>query len=63
MNRLMLAVLFNIFPDFIIKLPHCHFRQPVIHCGIKVLKFVIRQGIFIFLLSFQSFLRCTAAWS
>lgn len=43
----MLAVLFNIFPDacrnFIIKLPHCHFRQPVIHCGIKVLKFVIRQ--------------------
>ena len=43
----MLAVLFNIFPDacryFIIKLPHCHFRQPVIHCSIKVLKFVIRQ--------------------
>ena len=56
----MLAVLFNIFPDacryFIIKLPHCHFRQPVIHCGIKVLKFVIRQGIFIFfLLSFPEF--------
>ncbi|CTQ30750.1 hypothetical protein CH1034_390069 [Klebsiella pneumoniae] len=62
----MLAVLFNIFPDacrnFIIKLPHCHFRQPVIHCGIKVLKFVIRQGIFIFFYyPFQSFLRCTAA--
>lgn len=55
----MLAVLFNIFPDacryFIIKLPHCHFRQPVIHCSIKVLKFVIRQGIFIFLLSFPEF--------
>ena len=41
----MLAVLFNIFPDacryFIIKLPHCHFRQPVINRGIEMLKLII----------------------
>ncbi len=48
----MLAVLFNIFPDacrnFIIKLPHCHFRQPVIHCGIKVLKSRHPSGEYLF---------------
>lgn len=51
---MILVTLFNIFPDasgyFIIKFSHRYFRQPVIHCGIEVLKFIIRQGIFIFFL-------------